>query len=60
MNIIEAIQQSKLGVYQKAIDKCNHNKGCNAYCSNDKQATCHKLKQHSDELHNLKYDNKTY
>jgi len=55
MNIMEAIEKSKLGKYQKEIDRCNSKKGCNT-CIVEEQGNCIKLKNHSDEVAGLKYD----
>lgn len=56
MNIFEAIATSNLGKYQKDIDKCNKKRGCNAFCSQEDQKGCPKLKRHSEEMASLQYD----
>jgi len=56
MNIIEAIERSNLGKYQKIIDKCNRKKGCDKFCSKSEQEICIKLINHKKEIENLKYE----
>jgi hypothetical protein len=56
MDIFEAIKKSNLGKYQKDIDRCNKKKGCDAVCTLEEQSGCPKLKRHTQERDNLKYD----
>jgi hypothetical protein len=49
-DIFTAIKTSNSGKYQKAIDKCNNKRGCDAICTLDEQRGCPKLKRHSNEM----------
>jgi hypothetical protein len=50
MDIVDAIKQSNLGKYQKAIDTCNKKNGCDSVCTKSQQKECPKLKAHSKEM----------